>query len=87
MVLRYLKGTLNFSFYFKSCSHLDLEEFSNANQASNLDDRKSTSGYCIYLGNNLIQWSTRKQKIVTRSSTKSEYRSLAQASTKIIWLQ
>lgn len=66
---------------------IKLTAFTDADWACDLDDRKSVGAYCIYLGNNLISWSSKKQSVVTRSSAESEYRSLASASAELVWLQ
>ena len=50
---------------------MTLEGHVDVDWASSLDDRKSTIGYCIYLGGNLVVWNSKKQKVIPRSHTES----------------
>ncbi|KAL0550370.1 hypothetical protein IC582_014879 [Cucumis melo] len=86
-ILRYVKGTLGHGLQFSSQSSLVLSGYSDADWAGDPTDRRSTTGYCFYLGDSLISWRSKKQSVVSRSSTESEYRALADATAELLWLR
>ena len=61
--------------------------YSDADWAGNVDDRRSTNCYAFTLGSAMISWSSKKQPIVSLSSTKAKYRGIALATCKAIWLK
>ena len=86
-VLRYLKETMDYSIKFSVDEEMRITGFKHADWACDIDDRKYIDEYCIYFGNNLVSWSSKKQSVVTRCSVESEYRALASASVEIAWIQ
>ncbi|GJS63973.1 retrovirus-related pol polyprotein from transposon TNT 1-94 [Tanacetum coccineum] len=63
-----------------------LEAFLDSNWAGDSDDRRSTEGFSIYLGLNLISWTAHKQRTISRSSTEVEYKALADTVVELTWL-
>ncbi|XP_057503724.1 uncharacterized mitochondrial protein AtMg00810-like [Actinidia eriantha] len=86
-ILRYVKGTIFHGLHYSSHSSLTLRAYSDADWAGDPTDRRSTTGYCFFLGDSLISWRSKKQSVVARSSTESEYRALATATSELLWLR
>jgi hypothetical protein len=93
-ILRYLVGTLNKGLLlhrdlsYNLHAFVDqLHAFSNSDWVGNKYDYSSTSAYLVYLGSNLISWSSKKQKTIARSSTEAEYRSVATTVAELCWVQ
>ena len=71
-ILRYLKGTMDYSLCYQG-KELRLVGYSDVDQASDLDERKSTSGYIFLLNNGVISWKSKKQTCITLSTIEIEF--------------
>jgi len=85
-ILRYIEGRVHYGLQLQQQSTHELLAYSDTDWAGCPNTCQSTIGYAIFLGSNLISWSSKKQSIVSRSSVEAEYRSLAVTTANIAWL-
>ncbi|XP_071727481.1 uncharacterized mitochondrial protein AtMg00810-like [Rutidosis leptorrhynchoides] len=76
-IIRYLQGTLQLGLHIRKSPSHALVSYTDADWAGCPDTRRSTSCYCVYLGDNLISWSSKRQPTLSRSSAEAEYRGVA----------
>ena len=86
-ILRYLKSAPGKGLIFRKNGHVNIEGYCDSDWASCADDRRSTSGYCIFIGGNLVSWKSKKQSVVARSTAEAEYRAMALGVAELLWLK
>nr|GEX98523.1 ribonuclease H-like domain-containing protein [Tanacetum cinerariifolium] len=84
-ILRYVHGTLDYGLQLFSSSATDLVAYSDADWAGFLTTRRSTSGCCVFFGNNLLSWSSKRQPTLSYSSGEAEYCGVANTVAEICW--
>lgn len=86
-ILRYLQGTTKCDLTYSASTKLELSAFSDADWASDVNTRRSTTRYVVFLGNNPVSWQLKKQGGVSRNSTEAEYKALANAVVDVAWIR
>ncbi|KAK0603198.1 hypothetical protein LWI29_002398 [Acer saccharum] len=85
--LRYLKGTIDYGIFYKKSGNKELVAFTDSDYAGDLEDRKSTSGYVFILSGGAVSWSSKKQPIVTLSTTEAEFVAAADCACQAVWMR
>ncbi|XP_021856080.1 uncharacterized mitochondrial protein AtMg00810-like [Spinacia oleracea] len=85
-LLTYIAGTVNQGILLASTSAATLTSYCDSDWDGCPMSRRSTSGYCIFLGKSPVSWKAKKQSVVARSSAEAEYRAMALTSCEVTWL-
>ncbi|KAK4347085.1 hypothetical protein RND71_033424 [Anisodus tanguticus] len=86
-IIRYIHGTLNFILHLYPSFVSTLVSYTDADWGGCPDTRRLTSGYCMFLGDNLVSWSAKRQATLSRSSAEAEYRGVANVVSELCWLR
>ena len=85
-ILRYVKGTIDYGLMYKKNAICEVAGYCDADYAGDHDTRRSTTGYIFDLGSAAISWCSKRQPIVSLSTTEAEYRAAAMAAQETKWL-
>nr|GEV15410.1 copia protein [Tanacetum cinerariifolium] len=86
-VFRYLKGTVNWGLWYLKDIAIELTAYADADHAGCQDTRRSTSESAQFLGDKLVNWSSKKQKSIAISTTEVEYISMSRCCAQILWMR
>ena len=85
-VLQFIKGSPGKGIFFPSNTELHIKSFCDADWAGCAYTRRSLTGYAVYLGDFLISWILKKQRVVSRSSVEAKYRAMTSVACEITWV-
>ncbi|GKC77351.1 ribonuclease H-like domain-containing protein [Tanacetum coccineum] len=85
--MRYVRGALDYGLQLFPSSNTSLVAYLDADWAGCPTTQRSTLGYCVFLGNNLLLWSSKRQPMLSRSSAEAEYRGVASVVAETCWLR
>ncbi|KAL1205729.1 Retrovirus-related Pol polyprotein from transposon RE2 [Cardamine amara subsp. amara] len=86
-ILRYIKGSPGQGVWMGKNDSTEIVGYCDADYAGDTMDRRSTTGYCTFIGGNLVTWKSKKQKVVSCSSAESEYRAMKKLTNELVWLK
>jgi hypothetical protein len=86
-ILRYLQGTSDYGLLLCCSNSSNLIVYTDADWVSCPDTHRSTSGYAVFLGDNLVSWSAKRQTVVSRSNAEAEYHAVANGVAEATWLR
>ena len=88
-VYRYLRGTSQLKLTFRGGSSSTTKPigYADADWASDINDRRSISGYTYIIGGGAICWPSKKQHSTALSSTEAEYMAACNATKEAVWLR
>lgn len=86
-IIRYLKGTCEFGLFYHKNGTRDLIGYTDSDYANDVEDRKSTSGYVFMMSKAAISWCSKKQQVVSLSTTEAEFIAAATSSCQAVWLR
>jgi hypothetical protein len=85
--LRYVSATTDYGFFYEVSTELQVHGYVDADWASSISDRRSTSGFMFSFGSAAVTWSSKKQPTVALSNTEAEYRGATMAACEVAWLR
>nr|GEU47082.1 ribonuclease H-like domain-containing protein [Tanacetum cinerariifolium] len=86
-ILRYVRGTLDYGLQLHVSPTTQLSAYTDADWDGCPVTRRSTSGYCVFLDDNLLSWSAKRQVTLSRSSAEAEYRGVANVVAETTWIR
>lgn len=86
-ILRYIRGSTTYGLQIFTSPNHDLIAYSDADWAGCPVTRRSNSGYCIFLGHNLLSWSSKRQNTISRFGAEAEYRGVANTVVETYWIR
>nr|GEU36319.1 ribonuclease H-like domain-containing protein [Tanacetum cinerariifolium] len=86
-ILRYVRGTLDYGLQLHVSSTTQLTAYTDADWAGFHVTHRSTSGYCMFLGDNLLSWLAKRQVTLSHSSAKAKYRGVANVVVETSWIR
>ena len=86
-IVKYIQGTLDHGVHLYPSHFSDIVSYTDADWGGCPDTRRSTSGYCVFLGDNLVSCSSKRQPTLSKSSAEAEYRGVANVVSESCWIR
>ncbi|WZY99772.1 hypothetical protein YC2023_072101 [Brassica napus] len=86
-ILMYLNGSPDQGVWMGCNGSTEVVGYCDADWAGDRADRRSTTGYCTFIGGNMVTWKSKKQKVVSCSSAEAEYRAMLKLTNELVWIK